>query len=191
MPELLLINKIIEPLNLPSIIQLKKEYLQHLAENPFPPLTGGDYRSVLHHLKRKSHKIGPYKDITIFEAANRIASDLTLMEGVIHLFKKSPSARVKLRLGTMQAKDKGDFTFFDNGKEFQGEAFDVAPSFFTSKLYKTLHKWEDREDIKYIVFNKNVLTDAKCDAYYQKKLTEYPHIVFYPVNSWHEAGANA
>lgn len=188
MPELLFAKQIEKPLTKTAIKKLKEDYRVALSQkHPFPHFKGTAYPSLLQVLKRDSFTIGPYINITIFEAANRIASDLTLLEGVLQLFKNKSitgSAIVKLRLGTMQEKGKGDFSVFDSGNELQGEAFDVAPSFFKIKLYKTLKKWNDDKTFKYVVFNSDCLDDSSCKTYYKNQKSERSEIVFLGVSSW-------
>lgn len=144
-----------------EIEELEKVYRDLLEEMPFKNFESTEYLYVIQRLKReKFQRIGTYMDITIFEAANRIASDLTLLKGVLQLFTGNnpipASATVQLRLGTIHEKDKGDFSiFFDNNVEdkdgLQGEAFNVA--FLKGKLTNTLKKWANNDKLKYIVFN--------------------------------------
>lgn len=187
MPDLLLKDKIKNKLSRDLIIKLRKDYLQYLNINPFPAIREKNYHAILKQIKRDTFTIGPYNGITFFEAANRIASDLTLIEGVIQLFDNNYltlNAEVQLRLGTMQQKDKGDFSVFDKKKEIQGEAFNVAPSFFKNKLYKTLKKWSGRNELKYIVINEDCLEDSSCKTYYENHKTGKPEIIFIMVKSW-------
>jgi hypothetical protein len=133
MPELRLKEEIQEPLTHKDIKALSGSYKALLHEYPFPTIQGSGYEAYLRYLKRERFNIGPYTDITVFEAANRIATDLALFAGVEMLFKKKMiplDSTVKLRLGTIQEKDKGDFSVIQGRKESQGEVFDVAPSFF-------------------------------------------------------------
>lgn len=187
MPELLLSEIIKNPLSREELRKVKSNYLDLLKKQPFPEKIGTDYPSVLSILKRDRLTIGPYTDISIFEAANRIATDLTLIEGVLYLFEKKligASATVRILLGTMQEKNKGDFSIFENESETQGEAFDVAPSFFVSKLYKTLKKWKGRSDLKFIIFNQNCLDDSSCTKYLKHQESAFPDISFFGVYSW-------
>jgi hypothetical protein len=189
MPELLLANRITNPISKSDLQIVKTDYIDYLNKQPFPQIKSTDYPSVLSNLKRETFSIGPYTGITVFEAANRIASDLTLIEGVLNLFKKkfiSHSATVKLLLGTMQVDNKGDFSIFDNGSELQGEAFDVAPTFFKAKLYKTITKWGNDKFLKYIIFNQDCLNDPKCNTYLKNQQKSHPGIGFIGVKSWHK-----
>ena len=134
MAKLLLQKRIANELSRAEIKKLKTDYLVLLHKNPFQNFDDTAYSSVIRILKRDKFTIGPYTEITIFEAANRIASDLTLLEGVLKLFdtnKISSSATVQLRLGTMHSKNKGDFSVFENGFEL------TQVFFFHSKIYQT------------------------------------------------------
>ncbi|AYM99750.1 hypothetical protein [Chryseobacterium sp. 3008163] len=142
----------------------KERYFSFLTDNPFPKPPGtGAYFEMIHYLKRKDinnpQKIGPYENITIFEAANRIASDLVIINGIIQLVQNNPlleNARFTLRLGILHEKGKGDFTIHLENEDFEGEAFNVAPSFLNVKLRNTISKWnkeDNREKLKYILVN--------------------------------------
>ena len=108
MPELVLADKIKNHLTKEQVSSCQKAYIAALSAHPFPKIRTDTYSAVLEALKRqRCLQIGPYLDITIFEAANRIASDLTLLEGVQQLFQQRIipiNAKVQLRLGTMQSK---------------------------------------------------------------------------------------
>lgn len=142
----------------------KKKYFSFLNDNPFPKLpNSGTYFEMIHYLKRKDinnpQKIGPYPNITIFEAANRIASDLVIINGIIQLVEINPllkNASFTVRLGILHEKDKGDFTIHLENEDFEGEAFNVTPSFLTVKLRNTISKWNKNENkgkLKYILVN--------------------------------------
>ena len=142
----------------------KEKYFSFLNDNPFPkPPNSGTYFEMIHYLKRKDinnpQKIGPYQNITIFEAANRIASDLVIINGIIQLVQNNPSlknASFTVRLGILHEKGKGDFTIHFGDKDFEGEAFNVAPSFLNVKLRNTISKWNKDENVgklKYILVN--------------------------------------
>lgn len=109
---------------------------------------------MIHYFKRtkdKGNSIGPYSNITVFEAANRIASDLVIINGVIKLIEQNTepaNSTITLRLGNKHVRDKGDFTI--NKKE--GKAFNVASSFYKVKLRNTNKKWESTS-LAYILVN--------------------------------------
>src|SRR5688500_11782503 len=76
----------------PQLLELRQEYSKLIAHNPFPkpPLNPSSIDMIMY-LKRKASdniiKIGPYENITVFEAANRIASDLVLINGIIQIIE--------------------------------------------------------------------------------------------------------
>jgi hypothetical protein len=139
---------------------LKIRYFDLLHKNEFPknPVKV-DFYSMINFLKRRDEKnpisIGPYYNISPFEAVNRIASDLVIINGLLQLARNGEfrTARFTLRLGTTHVKDKGDFTISLNGQELEGEAFNVAPSFLKAKLSKTLTKWRKIGGLQYILIN--------------------------------------
>jgi hypothetical protein len=141
--------------------KFKATYLKLLIDNPFPifPNSGSHYEMIIF-LKRKDEnkplKIGVYENISPFEAANRIASDLVILNGLLQLTtinEEIKDAKFTLRLGTTHQIGKGDFTIKINDKEFEGEAFNVAPSFLKQKMRKTLKKWEASTSLGYILVN--------------------------------------
>ena len=167
-------DEIRDYMTLQGVNRLIHNYEKALKKNLFPDMIGNkkSTNEIISLLKRNQFDIGPYCSITIFEAANRIASDRTLMDGVC-LILKQPSwrdATVKLRLGTMHEKGCGDFTVQKDSKRVEGEAFDVAPSFFNSKLISTLKKWKDVNALNFIVFNAEVLNNNKCKQYCDLRL---------------------
>lgn len=149
--------------------EFKIKYLGFLEDNPFPmPKEEGGYYDMIMYLKRKVNsdaiKIGPYQNISVFEAANRIASDLVIINGMLQLIEeKGYHNRIfDLNLGTMHTKDKGDFTIYlDNNIQLNGEAFNVAPSFLKAKLRTTLKKWETKEKLDIILINEEAFDTVK------------------------------
>jgi hypothetical protein len=160
-----------ENLTVDELYSLRSEYIELLTKNKFPtPPVDGDPIRMIHYLKRKEEEnslnIGPYRHITPFEAANRIASDLVIIAGLIQLVnegKEPANSIITIRLGTKHQQDKGDFII--NGKE--GEAFNVAPTFFSGKMYQTKAKWKkiiDKDNLinlSYILVNAEVLNGEK------------------------------
>jgi len=146
----------------PQLEQLKAKYWEYMEAYPFPkPPAEGRSIDMIKYFKRtvanEIRQIGPYSGISVFEAANRIASDLVIINGVLQLLKdgKEPvDAVITVRLGNKHVKDKGDFTI--NNKE--GEAFNVAASFYSSKLSYTKRKWPGKE-LRYILVNAEVAGD--------------------------------
>lgn len=157
-----LLTKSLDNISYDDLKEVKDEYFILLSENKFPvPDKDSDFYYFIQFYKRKNEKepniIGPYKNITVFEAANRIASDLVIINGLFQLIEEKPylkEAKFTLRLGTTHVQNKGDFTIHiskDNDQE--GEAFNVAPTFLKVKLYKTRKKWEKDTRLRYILIN--------------------------------------
>lgn len=157
-------------INYLQLIDLRKKYWESLKKISFPvPPTSGNPIDMLKYFKRKidgKHSpIGPYKNISVFEAANRIGSDLIIINGIIQLIeqgKESQKSIITVRLGNTHEPNRGDFTI--NGKE--GEAFNVASSFYKGKLRATQRKWVGQE-LSYILVNAEVfneLNESKMDA---------------------------
>ena len=151
----------LKEINYQALIAFKARYFKLLEDNPFPaPPKSGSFYEMIQYLKRKDEKnplkIGTYENITPFEVANRIASDLVIINGLLQLVISKPElkeAQFTLRLGTTHVKGRGDFTIFINGEEQEGEAFNVAPSFVKSKMRNTLNKWKEKSELKYILVN--------------------------------------
>ncbi|MBQ0909752.1 hypothetical protein KBJ98_13645 [Flavobacterium sp. F-328] len=175
----------IENLDFIGLMNFKSYYLQLLNDNPFPePPKSGSFHDVITYLKRKNQsqalKIGAYENITVFEAANRIASDLIIINGLLQLVEKNKNlknALFTLRLGTTHHVGKGDFTINCNGEELEGEAFNVAPSFLKQKLRNTINKWKHNHQLKYILVN----TEA-FEFVGHSKIDER----VFKVENWHE-----
>jgi hypothetical protein len=92
-------------------------------------------------LKREKLVGGPYPNVSLFEAANRIMSDLVILRGVAWLLQNSifPFSSYTVEFGNED----------ENGFDIQassgivllvGEAFNVAPSFFQTKKSSALKK---------------------------------------------------
>jgi hypothetical protein len=136
--------------------QLITEYLQLVEQvgNPVANLKG---RPLLWALKREPLKAGPYPGLTLFEAANRIMSDLVILYGVKWLLDHNvfPFGTYTVEYGN---EDKSGFDIRANadGRTLIGEAFNVARSFFQGKktaMLKKLRQSGDSADYKIIMFN--------------------------------------
>jgi hypothetical protein len=92
-------------------------------------------------LKREKLVEGPYPGVSLFEAANRIMSDLVILGGVSCLLKDRlfPFTTYTVEFGN---EDNNGFDIRSKlGSEtLVGEAFNVAPSFFTRKKGDALGK---------------------------------------------------
>ena len=171
-----LINSCVKGINTDGLRELKAGYDSLLLANLFPKLPADDeIFAMIQYLKRKgidtTIRIGPYEHITPFEAANRIASDLVIINGllqVIDIGKIQEDSIFTVRLGTRHENEKGDFSIVSNENVFEGEAFNVAPSFYKAKLNKTLNKWrklkkEKNLQLNYILVNAEVTINSDED----------------------------
>lgn len=154
-------------INYSQLKELKRKYLMSLKVHSFPsPPQNASAIQMIKYLKRRTddsnHQIGPYFGLTIFEAANRIATDLIIINGILQLIDNGiepADSIVTVRLGNKHTKGKGDFTI--NNKE--GEAFNVATSFFKGKLGSTLRKWTAKGALCYILINAENIKDLEHD----------------------------
>ena len=117
-----------------------KRYLA-LIENIAAPAGSPKGLALFAALKRQEVGAGPYPNVTLFEAANRIMTDLVLLYGVRWLLEAKcfPFTKYAVEYG------HGNKSAFDviaeaNGGRLIGEAFNVAPSFFQTKKTAMLKK---------------------------------------------------
>jgi hypothetical protein len=182
----LLLKSNLKDIDIEGLREVRDEYIHMLKANLFPPIADfSDTIAVIKYFKRKDElnpiKIGPYENITPFEAANRIAGDLVIINGLLQMKEENNElnrATFTLRLGTTHIKEKGDFTIKLDGKEFEGEAFNVAESFYKSKLYKTKSKWK-KGGLDFILVNSDVVSANDIEVF--KKI----NIQLIPVKLWH------
>jgi hypothetical protein len=112
---------------------------------------------LLEALKRDAVATGPYPSVTLFEAANRIMSDLVILYGVKWLLNHDvfPFDTYTVEYG-IEDKNRFDIRATAGGRTLIGEAFNVAPSFFQTKKSAMLRKLRDpavTADFKIILFN--------------------------------------
>jgi hypothetical protein len=126
--------------------------IQDVGRN-IPALRG---RSLILELKRGKTGIGPYPDVSLFESANRIMTDLVILNGVKWLLTESG---LEFEAYTVEYghenNNRFDIQASKDGRTLIGEAFNVAPSFFQGKkaaMIKKLRIDEDAE-IKLVMFN--------------------------------------
>lgn len=108
-------------------------------------------------LKRGKVGAGPYPKVSIFEAANRIMTDLVILYGVRWLLDKRlfPFDSYVVEYGHENNNDF-DIEATGDGRKLIGEAFNVAPSFFQGKKSAMLNKLtpdNGSADFKLVMFN--------------------------------------
>ena len=120
-------------------------------------------RTLLESLKRGKVGSGPYPDVTLFEAANRIMTDLVIYTGVKWLLENEtfPFTEYTVELGN-EDNNGFDIKAEANNKSLIGEAFNVAPSFFQGKksaMLKKLKK-DGKADYKIILVNHDAVPET-------------------------------
>jgi hypothetical protein len=108
-------------------------------------------------LKRAIVGTGPYPKVTLFEAANRIMTDLVILYGVRWLLKHEvfPFDAYVVEYGN-EDQQGFDIRASSGSSTLIGEAFNVAPSFFQGKkrsMLKKLRQATASADFKLIMFN--------------------------------------
>ncbi len=137
---------------------------------------------LLNALKRDLVGTGPYSKVTLFEAANRIMSDLVILHGVRWLLKQNvfDFDTYVVEYGN-QDKNGYDIRAKSDAQCLIGEAFNVAKSFFQSKKWKMLRKLRKASgivDFKIIMINKDAVQMS-----YVPKLQENEFLVLVDIQS--------
>ncbi|KAA6325538.1 hypothetical protein EZS27_025265 [termite gut metagenome] len=133
----------------------------------------------LNKLKRDPIGKGPYKDVSLFEASNRIMTDLVILSGVKELLEGKHKdicfTEYIVEYGN-ENKNKHDIIVKENEEiVLKGEAFNVAESFFKNKKRSSLKKLKETEnkDIKLILLYNEEVTkqnepEKQGNVYYIK-----------------------
>jgi hypothetical protein len=134
--------------------------------------------SFLTDIKRKELNCGPYPNVTLFEAANRIMTDLIILYGVKELLGGKINDlkfdKYKVEFGTENFNENDIFAADDNNILI-GEAFNVAKSFFQAKKTKSLHKMRNQNknnQMLLLLYN----SDAVEESYAPKLLKNEFHL---------------
>ncbi|MFT5593603.1 MAG: hypothetical protein ACI8SR_001984 [Oceanicoccus sp.] len=133
-------------------------------------------------IKRQPLNSGPYPHVTLFEAANRIMTDLVILKGVKWMLASNlfPFSEYIVEYGNEDNNDH-DILALNNGKRLNGEAFNVAPSFFQSKkstAIKKLRASKNKADYIVILINADAVGEN-----YSPKLKEKEFFVFVDIIS--------
>ena len=172
-------------LNQANIEEVLRAYLSSVNSITLPAPSGNVIAS-LYALKQERLGSGPYPRVSLFEASNRILSDITILLGVRRLLVDPVIGSVKLPFDVqtvaLGVQGGNDLKASAGKRRLAGEAFNVAPSFFQSKKHSTLKKLKAQEvDYRLIVFNEDAV---KRPEYYiaQSK----PAMLYLPVDvrSW-------
>ncbi|PXY41811.1 hypothetical protein DMB65_04390 [Flavobacterium cheongpyeongense] len=137
------ISDIPRNLNKDNINETIEAYKLLLADIPLK-IEESNLLALLNRLKRGQIGSGPWKNVSIFEAANRIMTDLVILFGVKKIINgEYPDLNIftdfEVELGNENRNDH-DIISYANDKVLIAEAFNVAPSFFNVKKSKSVKK---------------------------------------------------
>ena len=137
------IDDIPRKINKENIDEAINTYKILLEEIPLS-IEGNSVIDLLTRLKRGHINSGPWKNVSIFEAANRIMTDLVILFGIKQILNGQFPHLVEfiefdIELGN-ENKNLHDIMSKSNGKTLIGEAFNVAPSFFNLKKAISIKK---------------------------------------------------
>ena len=133
-----------EPLNFQEFREAKIRYCEFIQENKFSMPETDNLLEIINTIKRTPDVIGPYKDLTPFEALNRIGSDLVLLAGAEGLFQQKVSTIKPKKIHLMMGNKAGfDLEIHTAEEIIYGEAFNAAESFWKAKMRSSIHKLLD------------------------------------------------
>lgn len=173
------ITDIPRTLNRNNINQAILDYMLLLKNVPLI-IESNNVLEMMTNLKRKHLNSGPYPNVSLFESANRIMTDLTILFGIRDLFngaiKEIDFNEYKVEFGHDNFNDN-DISA-NNGKvKLIGEVFNVAKTFFQPKKTITLKKMRKQvkdNDILLLIYN----SDAVSESYSPRlKINEFHHKV--------------
>ncbi len=137
-----------KPLNKNEFNEAKKKYMDLIKKHPYSIKETNGIFELIQSVKRNPEKIGPYKDISVFEALNRIGTDLVLLAGATNLFNSELTEitpkKIKLNMGTIRGFDF--IVEITGNKYIYGEAFNAAESFCNEKMRQAIHKLTDNPE---------------------------------------------
>jgi len=149
------------------------------------PAPQDDVLAFIHSLKRSHVRSGPYPDVSLFEASNRILSDLIVLFGVRQLLTQAVVGHVQLPFTeyevALSVEGGNDLTAVADGQRLIGEAFNVAPSFFQSKKASMLKRLrlDNEADYRLVIFNEDAV--KRPDHYREKSK---PGMLYLLVDVW-------
>jgi hypothetical protein len=147
------------PLSYAEFITAKGKYFEYLKDNKPEIKSAETIFDLIENVKRSPVEIGPYQKISVFEALNRIGSDLVLLDGTEKIFKegveKNMPTEVLLRMSTIKGYDFE--VYFENQPTIYGEAFNASPSFCNTKMRQAIDKFiKDGKEAGIVFVNEEV-----------------------------------
>ena len=168
------IPRILDKSNIDNVIS---DYLSLINEIPLI-IQSKDILGFLDEIKRKPLNIGPYPKVTLFEASNRIMTDLTILLGVKELLngriKEIQFEKYTVDFGNENV-NSNDIIASDNENKLIGEVFNVSKSFFQTKKInslKKLRKQKEKNEIILLIYN----SDAVKETYNPKPMENEFHL---------------
>lgn len=158
--------------------------LTKLDELEFPELHA-DKLWLIDIVKRRPLSCGPYPGVSLFEASNRISSDITASFGIHRLLSdplinrsRLPFTEYDLALGV----EGGEDVSARNGQQtLVGEVFNAAPTFFQAKKAAMLKKlrMNTSADFRLVIFNADAVSNPH--DYLEKSSSA---MLYLPINIW-------
>lgn len=135
-------------------------------------------------LKREKLVGSPYPEVSLFEAANRIMSDLVILKGIAGLLQNNlfPFSSYTVEFGN-EDENGFDIRALSGTSSLVGEAFNVAPSFFQSKKGAALKKL--RRDGANATYRILMFNDDAVSPHYSPKQEVGLYHIFVGVESGH------
>jgi hypothetical protein len=185
-------------LNKENIDCILREYAASV-EKVGESIQGVKGRALLELLKRQKVNIGPYPNVTLFEAANRIMTDFVIYNGVKWLLENKvfPFESYTVELGN-ENKNDFDITAEREGVTLIGEAFNVARSLFQGKkssMLKKLRKEGVKANYRLIMVNHDAVSagySPHCEPneYYLFVNVNTASAVIVPNSPWSQRAKN-
>ena len=151
-------------LNLGNIDLVISEYVKGLEEIPLH-IEAENFIDFMNLIKRKKLSYGPYPHVTLFEASNRIMTDLVILFGVKKLLNNEIN-EIRFDEYTVEYgnedKNEHDITAEKSGIKLKCEAFNVSSSFFQGKksmMLKKLRANKKDNEILLLLFNDDALNE--------------------------------
>lgn len=134
----------VRKLNAANIAELTAAFHKEL-EGIGKSIAGLSGVQLLVAVKRAKLGHGPYPNVTLFEAANRIMSDLVILHGIAQLLQDSslPFKEYTVEFGN-ENRNGFDICASSGQETLCGEAFNVASSFFQGKKRTALKKLREK-----------------------------------------------
>lgn len=133
-------QELLREITLTNVDRVLSEYVA-LIEDVGLTVAGLRGVPLLSTLKRDSVGGGPYPNVTLFETANRVMTDLVMLHGVRRLLKHEvfPFREYTVEYGHGN-EGTHDIEASEDGKALIGEVFNVAPSLYRLKKASALKK---------------------------------------------------